>query len=233
MPKEYLLYTIYLSPVAILAVLLILKYWKKPSLDDVDTELDKQLTGYEKVMESNSPKSQPKTVGCLVFIVVYLLCLTGMYFNTIPPEETKDFSGRVAERFFIAGVVKMNSQQNQEYMVFSLKALRSKNPILFNVTFLLPEKAITIKVGDVHRAKILEDHGEWQLVEFNYSNTHTSTSIYRAYNDRIEPVSYKLMSHVGQAIWAIILFIPALILSKVITAILNWHSSRSIRDKNA
>ena len=184
-------------------------------------------------MESNSPKSKPKTSGCLIFIVVYLLCLIGMYFTTIQPEETEDFTGRVAREFSIAGFVKTKSPQNREYRVFNLEALNSGNINLSNITFLLPEKAITIDVGDIHRAEILEDHGEWQLVAFNYSNTRTSTSTYRAYNDRIEPVAYKLTSHVGQVFSAIILIVPALIVSIIITAILNWHAKRAIRDENA
>ena len=183
--------------------------------------------------ESNSPKSQPKTSGCLVFIVVYLLCLVGMYFTTIEPEETKDFTGRVAKEFSVAGFVKTKSPQNREYKVFSLEALKSGNIDLSDIIFLLPEKAITINVGDIHHVKILEDHGEWQLVAFNYSNTRTSTSKYRAYDDRIEPVSYKLTSHVGQAFLAIGLLIPALILSMIITAILNWHAKRAIRPEVA
>jgi hypothetical protein len=183
--------------------------------------------------ESNSPKARPKTSGCLVFIVVYLLCLIGNYFATISPEETKDFTGRIAREFSIAVFAKVNSPQNPEYKVFNLEALRSGNVDLSDITFLLPEKAITINVGDIHHAEILEDHGEWQLVAFHYTNTRTSTSKYRAYNDRIEPVSYKLTSHVGQAFSAIVLLIPALILSMIITAILNWRAKRAIRPEVA
>ncbi|MFC1815547.1 hypothetical protein ACFL0M_06275 [Thermodesulfobacteriota bacterium] len=183
--------------------------------------------------ESNSPKSQPKTSGCLIFIVIYLLCLIGMYFATTQSEETKDITGRVAKEFSIAGFVKTQSPQNPEYKVFSLETLRSGNVDLSNITFLLPEKAITINVGDIHHVKILEDHGEWQLVAFNYSNTRTSTSTYRAYNDRIEPVAYKLTSFVGQVFSAIILVIPALILSMIVKAVLNWRAKRAIRDEDA
>ena len=182
--------------------------------------------------ESNSLKSQRKTSGCLIFIVVYLLCLIGMYFTTIQPEETKDFTGRVAREFSIAGFVKTKSPQNRGYKVFNLEVLNSGNVDLSDTTFLLPEKAITINVGDIHHAEILEDHGEWQLVAFNYSNTRTSTSTYRAYNNRIEPVAYKLTSHVGQVFWAIILVIPALILSIVVKAVLNWRAKRAIRDED-
>ena len=81
----------------------------------------------QKVTESNRPKSQPKTYGCLTFIVIYLLCLIGMYFATIPSEETKDFTGRVVREFSIVGFVKTQSPQNPEYKVFSLEDLRSGN----------------------------------------------------------------------------------------------------------
>jgi hypothetical protein len=190
------------------------------------------LKGAE-VKESNSPKSQPKTPGCLIFIVVYLLCLIGMYFTTNQPEETKDFTGRVAREFSIAGIIKTDSPQSRKYKVFSLEALNSGKIDLSDITFLLPEKAITIDVGDIHHATILEDHVEWQLVAFNYSNTRTSTSTYRAYKDRIEPVAYKLTSQAGQAFAAIILVVPALILSMIIRAVLNWRAKRVIRDEDA
>ena len=181
--------------------------------------------------ESNSPKSQPKTSGGRIFIVVYLLCLIGMYFISTP-KETKDFKG-VAKGFIIVGFVKTKSPENPEYKIFSLAALRSGNVDLSDITFLLPEKAITSDVGDIHPAKILEDHGEWQLVKINYSYTRMSTSIYRAYKDRIEPVSWKLKFSLGIFLSAIILFLPAFIVSIIIRDFLNWHARRAIRDENA
>ena len=74
-------------------------------------------------MESNKPKPQGKNRGCLIFIGVYLLCLIAMYFTTLPPEETKDFTDRVAKEFSIAGIVKTNSSQSQKYTAFSLESL--------------------------------------------------------------------------------------------------------------
>ena len=110
------------------------------------------------------------------------------------------------------------------YQVFNLEHVNSGELDLTELTFLLPSKSVTINVGNIHHAEVLEDHGDWQLVAFHYSNTRTSTSIYRAYKDRVEPVSYKLTSHVGQAFSAIILIIPALILSAIITVIMNWRA---------
>ena len=186
----------------------------------------------QKLTESNSAKSQTKPSGCLIFIVAYVLCLIGMYFTTLPPEETKDFTGRVAKEFSVVGIEEMSSLQSREYMVFSLESLQSGKIDLSDITFLLPEKAITIDVGDIHYAEIIENHGEWQLAAFNYSNTRTSTSTYRAYADRIEPVSYKLKSHVGQAFLAIILVIPALIISMMIKVVINWRAKRAERYEN-
>ena len=183
-------------------------------------------------MTGSDNSASRKASGCLVFIVIYTLCLIGMYFATIPPEETKDFTGRTAREFTIAGFVKSNSNQEPEYKVFNLDNLTSGKIDLSNITFLLPGKVMTIDVGDIHHVEVLEDHGDWQLVAFNYSNTRMSISTYRAYDDRIEPVSYKLTSHVGQVFSAIILFIPALILSMIITAILNWRAKRARRHRH-
>ncbi len=178
-------------------------------------------------MIAGSKKSRKKTSGCLVFIVIYLFCLTVIFITSKNPEETKNFTGPLAKDFYIAAIVKTESGQTQEYKAFNLEYLNTGKPDLSGFSFLLPEKKITINVGDIHHAEILEDHGEWQLVAFYYSNTHTSTSKYRAYKNRIEPISYKLTSHVGQFFSALILFIPALILSAIITAIINWRASRA------
>jgi hypothetical protein len=152
-----------------------------------------------------------------------------MYFASTPPEELTDFTGRTGHEFTIAGVVTPAPGSKPEYRVFNLDYLNSEDVDLSGITFLLPVRSITINVGDIHRAKVLEEHGDWQLVAFNYSNTRTSTSIYRAYSDRIEPVSYKLTSHVGQMFSAIILIVPVLIISTLITVFQNWRVKRASR----
>jgi len=175
----------------------------------------------KKAADSADREGKRKSSGCMSFIVIYGLCLIGIYFAGTPPEETKEFTGRTAREFTVAGVMTGNLNEGVTYRVFNLEYLNSGELDLTDLTFLLPERSATINVGDIHRAEILEDNGEWQLVAFHYSNTRTSTSIYRAYRDRIEPVSYKLTSHVGQAFSAIIFVIPALVLSMIVTAILN------------
>lgn len=166
---------------------------------------------------SNSPRPSR---GGLFFLLIYLTFLIGSYLLSTYNAETREFTADVARKFFIAGYIKSNSPQDREYKMFSLEDLRSGDVNFSDITFLLPEKSITINTGDIHKAKILEDHGEWQLVAFNYSNTHTSTSIYRAYNNRVEPASYKMTSSVGLGFSAIILILPAFILSKIIQAAL-------------
>ena len=163
--------------------------------------------------------------GCLTFILIYGLCLIVLYF-TSTPTQTTDFVDRTAHEFTVAGVVRSNLNEGEDYRVFNLERLNAGSIDLTGITFLLPQRSITINVGDIHRAEILEDHGEWQLVAFHYSNTRTSTSIYRAYQDRIVPVSYRLTSSVGQFFGAIFLLIPAFIASAVITGILNWRANR-------
>ncbi len=181
-------------------------------------------------MVTGIKKSRKKASGCLIFIVIYSLCLAAIFITSKNPEETKNFSGSLAKDFYVAAIVKKEPGQVPEYKAFNLEYLNTGKVDLSATSFLLPEKKITINVGDIHQAEILEDHGEWQLVAFHYSNTHTSTSKYRAYENHIEPVSYKLTSHVGQFISAIALFVPALILSVIISTIINWRAARAARD---
>ena len=73
--------------------------------------------------------------------------------------ETKEITGSVASKFFVAGYAKTFSSQQPEYKIFSLETLRSGNVDLSAISFLLPEESITINVGDIHGVEVIEDHG--------------------------------------------------------------------------
>lgn len=168
----------------------------------------------------------------MTFIVVYGLCLMFLYIASTQ-KETEDFTGRTAHEFSVAAVGRSSPKAEGDYRVVNLERLNAGNIDLTDITFLLPQKSITINVGDIHRAEILEEHRAWQLIAFYYSNTRTSTSIYRAYQDRIEPISYRVTSSVGQFFGAITLLVPALVLSILISAILNWRAKRMTRTADA
>ena len=178
---------------------------------------------------TREPKSKRRNSGCLIFVVVYGLSLIVLYFASTP-THTDDFSGRTAHEFTIAGVATNNANDDYRYRVINLERLNAGNLDLSDITFLLPQESISIYVGDIHDAEILEDHGDWQLVAFYYSNTRTSTSIYRAYPNRIEPVSYRVTSSVGHFFGALFLLAPALVLSMLIAALLNWRARRASQD---
>ena len=78
----------------------------------------------------------------------------------------------------------------------------------------------------MHRADVVEDHGTWQLIEFYYSNTRTSTSIYRAYADRVEPLSYRITSSVGQVMGAMLVLPAVLAACLVFVPLVNWIRRR-------
>ena len=168
----------------------------------------------------------------MTFVVVYGLCLTVLYFASTQ-KETEDFTGRTAHEFTVVGVAGSDGNAEVDYRVFNLERLIAGNMDLTDLSFLLPQKSITINVGDIHSAKILEDHGDWQLIAFYYSNTRTSTSIYRAYQGRIEPISYRVTSSVGQFLGALTLLVPALVLSILISAVFNWRAKRITRTADA
>ena len=159
-------------------------------------------------------------------MAIYGVSLVGLYYVSTP-TITDGFTGSVARNFTVAGIVAGGDAIGQPYRVYTLEHLNFVELNLDGVSFLLPKSKITINVGDIHRAKILEDHGDWQLVQFDYSNTRTSASIYRAYADRIEPVSYRLTSSVTHMFAVLLLFVIALVITGIITGVLNWRARRA------
>lgn len=166
--------------------------------------------------------------GCLSFLIIYVTSLLVMYFIS-SPTETEDFSGRTAVEFTVAAFATGYPDDGNQNHVLNLEYLNAGNFDDIAYTFLLPKKEITIRAGDIHRVEILEDNDDWQLVAFYYSNSRTSTSIYRAYANRIEPVSYRVTSSVGQLFTAIFLLLPAIVLSLIIAAIFTWRARRATR----
>jgi hypothetical protein len=176
--------------------------------------------------DSAEHKNKRSSRGVLIFVAIYGVSLVGLYYVSTP-TVTDGFTGSVARNFTVAGIVAGGDAIGQPYRVYTLERLNFVGLNLDGVSFLLPKSNITINVGDIHRAKILEDHGDWQLVQFDYSNTRTSTSIYRAYADRIEPVSYRLTSSVTHMSAVLLLFVIALVITGIITGVLNWRTRRA------
>lgn len=171
-------------------------------------------------------KERKGKYGLAVFIVIYGLGLIVMYVVTTP-TESPPFEHRVNWDFTVAGVVTGEVTNNQQFRVFNLQQLNSGKVDLSAITFLLPRPTITIDIGDIHRVEVLEFHDDWQLVAFHYSNTRTATAIYRAYADRVEPVSYRVTSTVGHVAYAAFLLIPAFLVSRIFAGILGWRARRS------
>ena len=151
------------------------------------------------------------------------------FFVTRPPLITEDFSEQTSRSFSVAIIEASNA--GYEYGRRTLEVIRERDPELHSFSYLLPEQQITITVGDIHHATIIEDHGDWQLIEFNYSNTYIATSIYRAYEDRIEPVSYQMTSSVGDAMLAMAITIVAVLLY-LIGVLINFARNRRARNRD-
>jgi len=164
-------------------------------------------------------KSARSSIGTLVFLGIFGVGVVALYFISTP-TVTDDFTGPAARNFTVAGIVTERSNGDAPYRVLNLERLNSDDFDSSGVTFLLPEPRITINVGDIHHAEILEDHGDWQLVQFDYANTRTSTAIYRAFADRIEPVSYRLTSSAGHFAMAVGWLLISLLLTGIATRVL-------------
>lgn len=175
---------------------------------------------------SSDKTNKKRSVGCLIPLGLYVVVLTVGFFVTRPPLITGEFPEATMRSFSIAIVEE--SGGGFAYARRALQTIQRLNPELPSPRFLLPEPRITIDVGDIHHAEVLEEHGDWQLIEFNYSNTYMATSIYRAYADRVEPVSYQMTSSVGDAMVAMMLTIVAVALY-LLAVLINFIRNRRAR----
>ncbi len=161
-------------------------------------------------MAANRTPQKKHRSGCLIPLGLYVALLGVGFFATRAPMITDHFDDSVASRFYVATVEE--TAAGFEYGSLRLNSVRERDPRRPALRFLLPEPEITIDVGDIHHASVIEDHNEWQLIEFNYSNTYTATSIYRAYADRIEPVSFQMISSVGDVFaWALVTMVAVVL----------------------
>jgi len=163
--------------------------------------------------------------GCLLPLALYIAAAAAMYFVTRPPAVTSDFDGQVASTFSVAVVIE--KQDGFEYARTTLETINARQPELPPERYLLPEPEIRTNSKYFYVIKILEDHGDWQLIEFNYSNTYNSTSIYKAYPDRVEPVYFRINSHVGQAMLALPLALVVYLFAVLIAFIRNLRARRT------
>ena len=168
-------------------------------------------------------KTKGNSPGYLTHLVVYAAAVTAMYFASTP-EVTGNLTERQERDFHVAAVKLTKDANDATYVAFSLAQLKTGEVDLASVSFLLPERDIKIndRGADLHKVTVLERHPDWQLVEYRYGNTHDSISRYRAFKDRIEPVSYRITMDMGLFFSAIVLLIPASIVSILINAI--WRA---------
>jgi len=183
-----------------------------------------QITGRAVVLtETRDNGGKKYRTGCLVPLGLYLAVLVTGYLVTRPALITEDFSGPTSHSFSVAVVAETDG--GYRYGRQTLDTIRERDPELPSLRYLLPQQRVTIDVGDIHHATVLEDHDDWQLIEYDYSNTYMATSVYRAYADRIEPVSYQMTSSVGDAIGFMAVTIIALLLY-LLAASVNYVRNR-------
>ena len=160
---------------------------------------------------------------------MWLVAIVIMFFVTRPAPVTSEFDERTARLFSIA--VAEKSVEGIKYKRTGLTTAQDRDPALPPVDYRLPETQVTIDEGDIHYVSVLEDHGEWQLIEFRYNNTYMGKSVYRAYADRVEPVSFQMIAHLGQAMMAMLLIVPVYITAWLITSIRNRRAAASARSQ--
>ena len=142
-------------------------------------------------------KRTQQSPGCLLQLACYLVLLVPGYFASLPSAVTGPFEDRDARLFMLAVVSHETADATTTYSAMSLAEYRDGALSTDTSGILLPDDDITINDGDSHHVQVIERHADWQLIEFSYSNTHTSVSRYRAFPDRVEPVYYQMTSSDG------------------------------------
>jgi hypothetical protein len=159
-----------------------------------------------------------RSPGYLTHLAIYAVALTALYIAGTR-EVTGSFDERQQRDFHIAAVSAATGPKGPTYVAYSLAQLRAGKLDPPPATFLLPQGDIRIDAaGDLHRVAVLERHPDWQLVEYRYGNSHNSTSRYRAYRDRVEPVSYRITMDMGLFFSALLLLVPTSLVAALINA---------------
>jgi len=173
-------------------------------------------------------RTNNRSPGYLTHLVLCALAVTVAYFAGTP-EVTRDFTERQERDFHVAAARAAHDSGKGGQVFFALSHLRSGKVDLEGLSFLLPAGEIRIDVEghDLHKVTVLERHADWQLIEYVYGNSHTSVSRYRAYKDRVEPVSYRVTMHFGLFVFAIVALIAALLASTLVNAVWNALARRN------
>lgn len=149
-----------------------------------------------------------RKAGRWVSLIAYVVGFVWLYVASTP-EITGSFSEGERRQFRVMAVKAAEQSARPEYVTMTLGQLGARGDDRSRMSFLLPGKTTEIPGGDLHRATVLESHTDWQLIRYDYGNTHTSVSRYRAFRDRVEPVSYRVTFHPGLLIGAVVLLVPA------------------------
>ena len=133
-----------------------------------------------------------------LFVPIYLASVLLAYF-ALTPEQTGNFE-RSAKQFRVMAF------RDGKPVPTTLAALAQRDPAL---RFLLPGREVDLPGGDLHRAVVTEKGADWQLVTYEFGNTISSTSRYRAFADRVDPISHRVTFHPGLLVALLVLMLPA------------------------
>ncbi len=171
-----------------------------------------------------------RSPGYLTHLTLYVVAATVLYFVSTP-EITGNLTERQQRDFHVAA---FSSSTNVASPV-SLAQVQSGKVDLGSVSFLAPAGDITVTTSghDLHKVTVLERHPDWQLVEYHYGNSHDSTSRYRAFKARVEPVSYRVTMDMGLFLSAVMLVVPVWIVAAAINALWNRIARRTKASEQA
>jgi len=127
---------------------------------------------------------------------LFLAALPAMYLTLSSATAVTAFPNGEPPSTFVVVVVQRSAGAPPDYRwLYWRHWVQTPADAKSRYTFLLPERSAdgtgTDGSHDPRSFEVIEDGGDRQIVEAHYSNTHMSWSRYRAYHDRIEPISYR------------------------------------------
>ncbi len=144
-------------------------------------------------------------------VIIFFIIMFISFQITKPDPVTSNFSEE-APRFYVLGFIDGN------YEMVRLTDV-SKKEYDFHIA---DKEKVILDVGDIHTINVLENSENKQKIQFNYSNTYTSESLYEVSNNTITPIQYRMVSSIGYMVVYVFNFIVSIILAKVLSRLIIW-----------
>jgi len=148
-----------------------------------------------------------------VTFLIFALLMTATYIYFRQPAVTSNFDIK-APHFYVLGT------KGKKYEMLHLS--ETAKFMGDGYTFHLEDLKVELNIGDIHRIEVLEEKNGRQRIQFNYSNSYMSASVYDVINNEVVPVSYRVLSSVGHGFIYIIALVVFSVFAPLVSRSIFW-----------